>query len=147
MIRFERRVQWFSGQVDVAPSACVFFLLVIFLLLMTHLAPAPGVRIELPEARLPDPASGVDWLVVVVDREGKLYFNQQVISEESLGRELGARTSMASSPLELVLQADTALRLGQMARVFALSRRAGITNLKFQTRPADLGLPIAPVSR
>jgi len=137
MIRFQRQLQWFSGQLDVAPFLCLFFLLLILLALLTHLAPVPGVRIDLPATSLHEEASGVDWLVVVADKEGRLFFNQQMVSEEILESELTSRASNALSSVELVLQADAEIRLGQLTRFYALSRRAGITNLKFQTRPVS----------
>lgn len=150
MIRFERQVRWFSGQLDVAAFACVFFLLVIFLVLLTHLAPVPGVRIDLPEAALTEPPSGVDWLVVVADKEGRLFFNQQVISEAdlagALADALAARTTGGTSNVELVLQADTEVSLGQLARFYALSRQAGLTRLKLQTRPSRPLVPPAQAS-
>jgi biopolymer transport protein TolR len=144
MIRFSRQVQWYCGHLDVAPFACVFFLLVIFVGLVSRWAPTPGVPIELPEASIHEDRPAVDWLVVVADQDGRLYMNQQAISEEELEQRLRTHVGASSSSLELLLQADARLNLGQMARFYGLCRRAGVLNMKFQTRPPRQYVPAPP---
>ncbi|MCZ7637180.1 MAG: biopolymer transporter ExbD [Verrucomicrobia bacterium] len=124
----------FAGRLDVAPFASVFFLLLIFLLLMTHLAPVPGVPVDLPDAELPDAVAGPDWLVVVMDGAGRTYFNQQIITDERLREELTARLQSAGTALPLVLQADAGVPLEDLVRFYALCRSAGIGKVKLQTR-------------
>lgn len=142
MIRFKSLPPRLEGKLDVAPPACVFFLLVMFLALSSHLAPTPGVRVVLPEAGLPVLTAVGDMLVVVLDREGRLFYDQQITTEERLERDLVRRAMGSSSGVELVLQADRDVRLEQLARLYALCLRAGVTNLKIQTRPERL-LPVA----
>ena len=48
-MKFPRNARIFRGQLDAAPFAIVFFLLVIFLML-SSLVYTPGVHIELPVA-------------------------------------------------------------------------------------------------
>jgi biopolymer transport protein ExbD len=48
-MKFPRNVRIFRGQLDAAPFACVFFLLLIFIIMGT-LVYTPGVRIKLPAA-------------------------------------------------------------------------------------------------
>lgn len=124
----------FAGRLDVAPFACVFFLLLIFLLLLTHLAPVPGVAVRVPEAERTDVAGAPDWLVVVMDSAGRVYFSQQLTTDERLLGELTAMRRRAGAPMPLVLQADAGVRLQDLVRFYALCRAAGIVNVKLQTR-------------
>ena len=128
----------FAGRLDAAPFIGVFFLLVIFLVLLTHLAPVPGVTVKLPEAGLPEGAVGPDWLVVVMDDAGRLYFNQQITTEARLIEDLVRRLKAADAPVPLVLQAGAGVRLQDLVSFYALCRQAGIEDVKLQTRPPTL---------
>jgi biopolymer transport protein ExbD len=134
VIRFPRQAEWFTGPGQAAPFACLFFLLLIFLVLLTHLAPVPGVRIELPEVSHPDGSAAADWVVVVVDRSGRLYLNQQLVTEGQLDVELSRRVSRSVSPLEVVLQADLELQLGDLTRLHDVCLKAGVRSIRYQTR-------------
>jgi len=63
-MKFPRNARIFRGQLDAAPFAAVFFLLVIFALL-TSLVYTPGVHVTLPSAPAADIA-GVDGPTVAV---------------------------------------------------------------------------------
>lgn len=53
-MRFQRNAKIFRGQIDAAPIAGVFFLLVIFILLHSNLVFTPGIRVDLnSDADLP----------------------------------------------------------------------------------------------
>lgn len=124
----------FTGRLDVAPFACLFFLLVIFLVLLTHLAPVPGVTVSLPEARLTEVAVGPDWLVVVMDDGGRLYFSQQLVSPDRLREELRRQLTTPEAPRRLVLQASAEVELQKLVSFYALCREAGVEEVKLQTR-------------
>ena len=55
-MKFPRNARIFRGQLDAAPFAALFFLLVIFLM-VSSLIYTPGVRLELPVA---DNSAGTD---------------------------------------------------------------------------------------
>ncbi len=135
--------QWFTGTADFAPVGSVFLLVLIFFLLQSHLAPVPGVPVELPMIESGLPAFGPDCQVVVVDREGRLFYRQQLITDAALVRQLSDFNTRPSEQALLVIQADRSLRLERLAEVYALCRQAGITHLKLQTRPA-IGQPVFP---
>lgn len=142
-LRDRLRHQWFSGVGDFAPVGSVFFLLLIFLLLQSHLAPVPGVLVELPAMETVSPIPGPDSQMVVVDREGRLFYRQQLTTDEALAKQLADRTVQSPEQALLVIQADRELNLGRLAEVYALCRRAGVSRLKLQTRPA-VGNPSNP---
>ena len=132
-MKFPRSAKIFRGQLDAAPFAGVFFLLVIFLLLAS-LMYTPGVRIKLPVAADLPGADG-PTLTVAVDSNGKFYFENQLISETELSRRLSAAAKKTSKPLTLVVQADEAVRNDTLIHLTLLARDAGIYEAMLATLP------------
>src|SRR5579863_7519749 len=106
-MKFPRNARIFRGQLDAAPFATVFFLLVIFLMLGS-LTYTPGVRIQLPMA---DDLPGTDkpTVSVGIDPNGRLYYQNQWIEEPELVLRLRTAVSKSPEPLTLVVQADKAV--------------------------------------
>ena len=139
-MRFPRRVQIFKGQMDAAPFASVFFLLVIFLLLNSSLVFPPGLKLRLPEAEELPGTSGPPF-IVAVDASGLYFYQNQVISEEQLKTRLVSAVKQSREPLTLVVLADKSVSYETIIRINRLARSAGIHDAVLGTR-----LPALPVS-
>ncbi len=117
-----------------APFACVFFLLALFLVLGA-LIPTAGVPLRLPVANdLP----GVDQptVSVAVDAAGRLYYENQGINESQLKARLQtAAAQNAPHPLALVVMADERVPYGRVLHLALLAREAGIYNASLATLP------------
>ena len=136
-MRFPRNLRIFRGQLDPAPLAGVFFLLVIFLLLSSSLVFTPGVRIHLPEATdLPGTANPT--VMVAVDESGQCYFQSQVIERAELAKKLAQAAREAKEPLTLVIQASKNARYEVLVELGLLARQAGIKEALLATRPATV---------
>jgi biopolymer transport protein ExbD len=125
-MKFPRNARIFRGQLDAAPFAAVFFLLVIFVMLSTQLY-TPGVALSLPVA---DDLPGTDrpTVAVAVDAAGRMYFENQSLSESSLTKRLRKAVADSSEPLTLIVQLDRAASMDMLIRLTAVARSAGITN-------------------
>jgi len=106
-------------------------LLVIFMLaapLMKH-----GIDVDLPQVS----SKGIelrDEFVVTVDKEEKIYLNEQLISLELLERRL--REIYAARPdITIFLKADKRVPYGSVVRIMGRVRRAGIEKLGMVTEP------------
>jgi biopolymer transport protein ExbD len=141
-MKFPRNAKAFAGQLDAAPFAGVFFVLLIFVGLTNNLIYTPGVPIRLPEAAN---LSGTPNLsvVVTVDQGGQLYFDNQIVTEEKLRARLAEEVRRAREPLTLVLQADQDVRQGVLVRLGLLARDAGIKDALLATRPRLSAKPAA----
>jgi biopolymer transport protein ExbD len=139
-MRFARNARILKGQMDAAPVAAVFFLLVIFMVLASLLY-TPGVPIHLPVA---DGLPGTDkpTVAVTVDSRGKLYFENQPIEEDALRQRLQMAVRSASEPPALVVQADRAVSYEMLVRLTMLAKEAGISEGWLATLPRAF-----PVSR
>ncbi len=140
-MRFPRNAKMFRGQFDFAPYAGVCFLILIFLALNTSLVFTPGVPIELPEGRELPGVLG-PTVVVAVDRQGKYYFDSQVIAETNLQSRLQAAVSKSPrDPLTLVVQADKAVPYDLVVRLARMARGVGIKEALLATRPQLFSQP------
>ena len=143
-MRFPRQTKIFRGQLDVAPFAAVFFLLVLFLLIQSSLVFTPGVPIHLPTASgLP----GVDSpkVVVAIDARGQLYYENQIIGAKALRTSLQTKVSQAKEELTLVVQADQNVTWERLAELSLLAEQAGIRSVLMATRTPPK--PIFPDAR
>ena len=132
-MKFPRNARIFRGRLDVAPFATVLFLLVIFLLLAS-LTYTPGVRLDLPEAaNLP----GIDKpsVSVAIDKNGRLYFENQLIEERQLRVRLRSLVKESSEPLTMIVQADKAVPCEMLVRLRLLARDVGIPEALLATLP------------
>ena len=139
-MKFPRNARIFRGQLDAAPFAGVFFLLLLFVLLNSSLVFTPGVPIRLPEALTLPGVSGLT-LVVAVDESGQLYYENQVISRDRLQEKLHAAVSETLQPFTLVVQADKSLKYADVVALGLLARSAGIKDMILGTRP-----PVVPTA-
>ena len=142
-MRFPRANKIFRGQLDAAPFAAVFFLLVIFLLLSSSLVFTPGLPISLPDAaNLPGTANPT--LVVALDATGQIYFENQLTPENQLKVKLRLAAESSREPLTLVVQADKSVTYETLARLGLLARDAGIKAILLATRPQTTPVATPP---
>ena len=135
-MKFPRNARIFRGQLDAAPFAAVFFLLVI-LLLLGSLVYTPGVRLELPVAD-DLPGTGKPTVAVAIDANGRWYFENEVIEEDRLRRRLIQLVQASAEPPTLIVQADKAVTTEMLVRLSMLARGVGITNGLLATLPRPL---------
>jgi biopolymer transport protein ExbD len=123
-VKFPRNARIFRGQLDAAPFAAVFFLLVIFLM-VGSLVYTPGVLLQMPTAA---GLSGADRpnVRVAIDASGRMYYENQGIEENQLRQRLRDAVHASSEPLTLIVQADKAVSYDLLMRLALLGRDAGI---------------------
>jgi biopolymer transport protein ExbD len=138
-VKFPRNARIFRGRLDAAPFAAVFFLLVIFVML-GGLVYTPGVHVALPAA---DDLAGTDkpTISVALDKNGRLYFENQSIEESQWTNQLQVAAKKSAEPLTLVVQADKAATYEMVLHLALLARDAGIQDVLLATLPRPLASP------
>ena len=140
-MRFRRNVRPLRGQLDAAPFAAVFFLLVIFMMLGS-LIYTPGARLELQLPRAEGlPGTDKPTVSVAIDADGRLYYENQWIEEDDLRRQLQAVAQKSAEPLTLVVEADKAVSYEKCLRLALLARDAGISEALLATLPRPYAAP------
>ena len=136
-MKFPRNVRLLRSTFDVAPFAAVFFVLLIFLTLAA-LLPTPGLSLHLPTAG-DLPGVNQPTVAVAIDAAGRLFFANQIVTEEELKSHLYAAAKNSRQPLTLVVQADRAVTYGQLVHLTSLARDAGIHDVLLATLPQVIG--------
>jgi biopolymer transport protein ExbD len=134
-MRFRRNARMLRGQLDAAPYAAVFFLLVIFMMLGS-LVYTPGARLQL---QLPQasglPGTDKPSVSVAIDADGRLYYENQWIREIDLRRQLQAVVKKSAEPLTLIVYADKEVSYEKCLRLAMLAQEAGISEALLATLP------------
>jgi biopolymer transport protein ExbD len=133
-MKFPRNARIFRGQLDAAPFAIVFFLLVLFLMLGSLLY-TPGVRLQLPTAS-DLPGTDKPSVSVAIDAHGRLYFENQPIEENDLKNRLQQTARNSSQAMTLLVHADKSVSYEKLIRLTLLAREAGIPEAWLATLPA-----------
>ena len=140
-MKFPRNARLLRGQLDAAPFAAVFFLLVIFMMLGS-LIYTPGARLEL---QLPEgnglPGLDKPKVSVAIDADGRLYYENQGIEEKALYGLLKEVVGKSSEPLTLVVLADKRVTHERVMRLTVLAGKAGIKEALLASLPGPMADP------
>lgn len=140
-MKFPRSATILRSQLDAAPFASVLLALLIFLLL-AMLMPVPGIPLALPVADLPGVAGPT--VNLAVDSQGRLFYQNQMVSEAALTNALAAVAAGAAVKPTLVIHADKAVTYEQLVHLALLARAAGLTNSLLATLPRLSDAPYQP---
>ena len=136
-MKFPRNARIFRGQLDAAPFATVFFLLVLFVVLGRHLYP-PGVQLDLPSTGdLNLPGTDQPTIPVAVTTNA-IYYDNQLVSENEFSNQLTVARQKFSQPMTLIVEADKDVTEDRLIRLTVIAHGAGIQNLLLATRPRVL---------
>jgi biopolymer transport protein ExbD len=133
-MKFPRNARIYQGHLDATPYVAVFFVLVL-LLMLSSLVYTPGFSLHLPTAR-GLPGNDQPTVSVAIDAGGRLYFeNQWVTNEDLLTARLRQENNASGQPLTLLVQADKGTSYEMLVRVTMLASQVGITNFWLATLP------------
>ena len=115
-----------QSEINVTPMVDIMLVLLIIFMITAPMMQG-GVDVELPRAEA-RPLSPKEGMVVSVNRDGRIYVDQTPVSYSDF------RTTFRSlvatrKPSGVYLQADTRVPYGQVVRVLAIIRGAGISNV------------------
>ncbi len=101
-MKFQRNLKIFRGQMDAAPLAGVFFLLLFFILFQSSLVFVPGFSIELSEEK--DLTAGGPRRLVVIDEKEQFKYEGQTWKPEAFYERLTNELRRAKGPRSLVVR-------------------------------------------
>jgi len=123
------------AQINITPLVDVMLvLLVIFMVTAPILQ--QGVNVSLPKATAGPLNNQNEQLVVAVTSDGRVQFNNTLLTVEELGQQLSAL--IQQQPDRAVrLRADKAVPYGRVAEVIATVRSAGVQKIGMVTEPKE----------
>ena len=136
-MRFPRNARVSKGSLEAAPWAAVVILIVMFVMLGSLLY-TPGVHVQLPVAA-DLPGTDKPTLHVTMDSTGRLFFQNQIISELQLLQHLSNSIAKLPEKPTLVLRVDKGATHGSDVHLLELARAAGIETVILATQPGPFG--------
>jgi len=138
-MKFQRQAKIFRGQLDVAPFAAIFFLMLCFIM-MGSLLYTPGVTMQVTPP-VADGFSGTDnpTLTMAITASGQFLFDNKVVEEADLKSALQkkiATTLKSTKDVTLVIIPDKSVSYEVLTKVRSIARDAGISELKEGVRPS-----------
>jgi biopolymer transport protein TolR len=122
----QRGEMQFNADVNVTSLVDVMLVLLIIFMITAPMMQG-GVDVELPRAEA-RPLSPREGMVVSVNRDGRIYVDQTPVSYSDF--RITFRSLVATrKPTGVYLQADNRVSYGQVVRVLAIIRGAGISNV------------------
>ena len=118
--RFRTKLKIFEGRPDLTPLIDVVFLLLIFFMLSSSFVQVSGIPVLLPEATASSDMS-VDKLVVSIDRNNNLYFNDESMNWESLTEQL-QKCKLQWNADTVIVRADKSTEYGVVVKMMSLAR-------------------------
>jgi biopolymer transport protein TolR len=121
------------SQINVTPLVDVMLVLLVIFMVTAPII-QQGVQVNLPQAKAGAIAGKEEQLVVVINKNGRVYLNDTPMSVSDLGQKLrGIRGLKADK--EVYLRADQDVRYGVVMKVVETIKQAGIQKVGMVTRP------------
>ena len=122
--RYQANLKFFEGRPDLTPMIDVVFLLLIFFMLSSSFVQVSGIPVALPNADSSNEMS-VDKLVVSIDKDNKLYFDEKIMDWDELTLKL-QQSKVKLDANTVIVRADKNTRYGVVVKMMSLGRSLGL---------------------
>ena len=121
------------AEINVTPLVDVMLVLLIVFMVSAPLM-QQGIEVNLPKANASALQQSEEPIVISIQRDSTIIYNQRNYNVKSLGAKL---TSLAASKpnTQILVQADQAVNYGVVAKVMAELKRAHFTRVGLVTEP------------
>jgi biopolymer transport protein TolR len=118
------------AEINVTPFVDVMLVLLIIFMVAAPLL-ATGVPVDLPESRAAPLDQQAEPVQVVVDREGRVFIDDEPVTDTALAGRLAALAAQPAPPegRRIYLRADRSLDYGRVMRVMGELNRAGLNRV------------------
>ncbi len=129
-----RRKNDIGVNVDLTPMIDVVFQLILFFLVSTTFAVLPGISLNLPESTTAQ-STDIGGITITATESGKLFFNDEAVTLESLGKKLASFDTNGKKKEEypVTLEADDKVTNGTIVHVFDVLRENGFVSVNLRT--------------
>jgi len=147
MAKAEKRMANVTSDINVTPMVDVMLVLLIIFMVITPML-QKGVSVNLAKTdnptKMPE-ADKEDSLIVAVMRDGKIYFNSDVVSAEQLTDKVKDKLANKADK-RIFVKADAGAKYGDVVAVVDDVRSAGVDQLGLLTEERKQGALEAPAS-
>ena len=122
------------SQINVTPLVDVMLVLLVIFMVTAPMM-QQGVQVNLPKAETKSLSPKEDTLVVSVDKSGRTFINTGEVQGDQLKDKLNSML-VGREKREVFLKADSSVPYGEVVRVMAQIKGAGVERLGMVTEPA-----------
>ena len=123
------------GEINVTPLVDVMLVLLIIFMITAPMLQT-GVDVELPDAKAQTIPDDEGKLILTLTKDKRVFLGKLEIPYDSLEQTLKDNAKL-NADKELYLHADTNLPYGEVVRVMAAVKQAGVDKLGMVTDPLD----------
>jgi biopolymer transport protein ExbD len=125
-----------KARIEIIPMIdTIFFLLVFFMISTLSMSQFKGMPVNLPKAAAGQQAPA-ESAAITIDKEGRLFLNQQAIDKASLGDALRQELAKNAEML-VVINADDGVQHGQVVEVMDIARGANVAKMAIAVKPKE----------
>ncbi|MDF1580224.1 MAG: protein TolR [Desulfuromonadales bacterium] len=125
------------AQINVTPFVDVMLVLLIIFMITAPMLDQ-GIEVNLPEvANAPNLSNPAEPLTVKVDRSGKIWLGKEHIASVTKLTAVLRQAIAGDQGREVFLEADRAVAYGEVVKVMAATRAAGIEKLGMVAQPPE----------
>lgn len=134
-MRIQRRTTK-KARIEIIPMIdTIFFLLVFFMISTLSMSQFKGMPVNLPKAASGQQAPA-ESAAITIDKEGKLFLDQQAIDKAALGEVLRQQLAKNAEML-VVINADDGVQHGQVVEVMDIARGANVAKMAIAVKPKE----------
>ena len=123
------------SQINVTPLVDVMLVLLVIFMVTAPMM-QQGVQVNLPKAEAKSMAPKEDTLVVSIEKSGKTSINSSEVASDQLKDKLSAMLA-GRSKREVFLKADSAVPYGEVVKIMAQIKGAGVERLGMVTESPE----------
>ncbi len=128
-----KKVKEEESRLGITPLIDIVFLLLIFFMLTSHFHVASGLPIRLPKIAQKAYDSDRHKIILVIDKNGRIYFKGNKIDLDKLDSELRS-TVEKDGVIHLLLEADREVKHGRVVQIMDLAKKAGVSSIIIAAR-------------
>jgi biopolymer transport protein TolR len=119
------------SDINVTPLVDVMLVLLVIFIITAPLM-ASSIKLDLPQTDAGQPNDTPKFVGVSVDAAGKVFFNDQPVTDEQLAERL-QQAAADSKDTEVQLRADQTVPYGRVVALMGIANKAGLSRIGFVT--------------
>ncbi|MGJ7554417.1 ExbD/TolR family protein [Variovorax sp. GB1R11] len=119
------------SDINVTPLVDVMLVLLVIFIITAPLM-ASSIKLDLPQTDAGQPNDAPKFVSLAVDAAGKVFFNDQPVTDEELATRL-EKAAADSKDTEVQLRADQTVPYGKVVALMGIANKAGLSRIGFVT--------------